>query len=316
MDTRDICYKTARDMLVNLTLAYEDLISCLLTQLKIRFNDCENVTYLFKSLPLENWKPSMESFEILSNWLLHFDFRTPENMLARLIISHLNWSLDCEGRLFLPHNIHVRMACLICEALNKHAPEVLGLSGISESVRQVSSLIDFTQSTKEQFATWCWSIVSLLRLHAMDQSVESIKRCLQNPTEALMFVPELERIDTIYQGVNENRPLSLYVAVLVSLHGHTIPLICQKGFDLMQRLLTDHRHAAVIRCLELIVPLFLETPDTLGNLESFHSILNTLLNADKTYLKMAKDMVYPNTVGPVLELLDNMIHHQITSYTK
>ncbi|XP_059219883.1 ectopic P granules protein 5 homolog isoform X1 [Stomoxys calcitrans] len=315
VDTRDICYKTARDMLVNLTLTYEDLLSCLLTQLKIRFSDCENVVYLFKSLPLENWKPSMESFEVLSNWLLHFDFRSAENMLARIIISHLNWSFDCDGRLFLPHNIHVRMACLISEALNKHAPEVLGLSGISESVRQVSSLIDFSQSTKEQFTTWCWSIVSILRLHIMDQNVETIKRCLQNPSEGLMFVSELERIDMIHQGVNENRPLALYVAILVSLHGHSIPVICQKGFELMQRLLSDHRHAAVIRCLELIVPLFLESPDTLGNSERFHAILNSLLNADKTYLKMAKDMVFPNTVGPVLELLDNMIHHQITSYT-
>ncbi|XP_065371725.1 ectopic P granules protein 5 homolog isoform X2 [Calliphora vicina] len=313
-DTRDICYKTARDMLVNLTLSYEDLMSCLLAQLKTRFEECENVKYLFKSLPLENWKPDMESFETLSNWLLHFDFKTAENMLARIIISHLNWSFDCDGRLFLPHNIHVRMACLISDALTKHAPEVLGLSGISESVRQVSSLIDFSQSTREQFSTWCWSIVSILRLHIMDQNVEQVKLTLRNPAEALMFVSELERIDLIYQGVTENRPLALFVAILVSSHGHSIPLICQKGFELMQRLLSDHRHAAVIRCLELIVPLFLETPETLGNSEGFHAILYTLLNADKTYLKMAKDMVYPNTVGPVLELFDNMIHHQITSY--
>lgn len=254
-------------MLVNLTLSYEDLMSSLLAQLKIRFHDCENIKYLFKSLPLENWKPNMESFETLSNWLLHFDFKSDENMLARVIISHLNWSFDCDGRLFLPHNIHVRMACLISHALTKHAPEVLGLSGISESVRQVSSLIDFSQSTKEQFCTWCWSIVSILRLHIMDQNVEQVKQTLRNPTEALMFVSELERIDLIYQGVTENRPLALYVAILVSLHGHSIPLICQKGFELMQRLLSDHRHAAVIRCLELIVPLFLETPETLGNSE-------------------------------------------------
>ncbi|KAM7362755.1 ectopic P-granules autophagy protein 5 [Cochliomyia hominivorax] len=314
-DTRDICYKTARDMLVNLTLSYEDLISCLLSKLKTHFNNCENLKYLFKSLPLENWKPCMDSFEILSTWLLHFDFKTEENILARIVISHLNWSFDCDGRLFLPHNIHVRMACLISDALTKHAPEVLGLSGISESVRQVSSLIDFSQSTKEQFCTWCWSIVSILRLHIMDQNVEQVKQTLRNPTEALMFVSELERIDLIYQGVTENRPLALFIALLASLHGHSIPLICQKGFELMQRLLSDHRHAAVIRCLELIVPLFLETPETLGNSEGFHVILNTLLNADKTYLKMAKDMVYPNTVGPVLELFDNMIHHQITSYT-
>ena len=257
-------------MLVNLALEYEDLMSCLLLQLKVRFDDCENVKYLFKSMPLENWKPNMESFEILSNWLLHFDFRTPQNMLARVIISHLNWSFDCEGHLFLPHNIHVRMACLINEALTKHAPEVLGLSGISESVRQVSCLIDFNQSTREQFTTWCWSIIGLLRLHIMDQNVDRVKKTLRNPAEALMFVSELERIDLIYQGVTENRPLALYVAILISLHGHSIPLICQKGFELMQRLLSDHRHAAVIRCLELLVPLFLETPETLKNSEGYN----------------------------------------------
>ncbi|XP_037950670.1 ectopic P granules protein 5 homolog isoform X2 [Teleopsis dalmanni] len=313
--TREMCYKTSRDMLVNLTLAYEDLLSCLLIQLKIRFNDIENAHYLFKSLPLENWKPSLDSFEILSTWLLHFNYQSKENMLSRIIISHLNWGFDSDGRLYLPHNIHVRMACLITEALSKHAPEVVGTTGITESVRQVSSIIDFSQSTKDQFATWCWSVISVLRLHLMDQNAESVKRTLQNPIDPLMFVSDLERIDTIYQGVTEKRPLALYVAILVSLHGHSIPLICQKGFELMKLLVNDYRYPAVIRCLELIVPLFLETPDTLANCENFHAVLNSILNADKTYLKMAKDVLYPNSVGPVLELFDNMIHHQITSYT-
>ncbi|XP_053947288.1 ectopic P granules protein 5 homolog isoform X1 [Anastrepha ludens] len=314
-NTREICYKTARDMLVNLTLSYEDLITCLLLQLKIRFNEIENSKYLIKSLPLENWKPGMDSFEILSNWLLHFDYTSEENMLARIVLSHLNWGFDYDGRLFLPHNIHVRMACLITESLNKHAPEIIGLSGISESVRQVSNLIDFSQSTKEQFTTWCWTMVSLLRLHLMDQGTEAIKRALRNPMEALMFVPELQHIEIIYQGVTENRPLAVYVAILVSLHGHTIPLICQKGLELLKSLLNDYRHAAVIRCIELIVPLFLESPETLANCENFHAVLNSLLTADRTYLKMAKDIIYPNSIGPVLALLDNMIHHQITSYT-
>lgn len=254
-------------MLVNLTLSYEDLITCLLLQLKVRFNEIENAIYLIKSLPLENWKPGMDSFEILSNWLLHFDYSSQENMLARIVISHLNWGFDYDGRLFLPHNIHIRMACLVSEALNKHAPEVIGLSGISESVRQVSNLIDLSISSKEQFSTWCWTMISLLRLHLMDQGAESIKRTLLNPTEPLLFVPELEHIKMIYQGVTENRPLSVYIAVLVSLYGHTIPLICQKGLELMKLLLNDYRHTAVIRCLELIVPLFLETPESLANCE-------------------------------------------------
>lgn len=129
--------------------------------------------------------------------------------------------------------------------------------------------------------------------------------------------------------------LALYVGMLVSLHGHSIPLICQHGFILLQQLLLDHRHAATIRCLELIVPLFLETPETLANCErfvvessicivyfrnilnsSFQRLITTLLNADRTYLKLAKDMVYANSIGPILELLDNMLHHQIISYTR
>ncbi|XP_037885384.1 ectopic P granules protein 5 homolog isoform X1 [Glossina fuscipes] len=313
-ETRDGCYKSARDMLVNLCLCYEDLMSYLLTQLKVYYQDTENVIYLYKSLPLETWKPSLDCFEILSNWLLHFDHKSSENLLARIIISHLNWGFDSDDQLFLPHNIHVRMACLISEALTEHAPEVVGISGISESVRQMSSIIDFSKPTKEQFSTWCWSIASMLRLHIMDQNYETIKKVLQDPNEYLTFILDLERIDLICQGVNENRPLAIYVAILVSLHGHFVPLICQKGFDLMQRLLSDQRYTAVIRCLELITPLFLEVPDILANAESFQKILNTLLNADRTYIKMTKDVIYPNSVGPVLELLDNMIHHQITSY--
>ncbi|XP_055848760.1 ectopic P granules protein 5 homolog isoform X2 [Episyrphus balteatus] len=310
--TRDICYKTSRDMLVNLTLAYNDLMSSLLLQLKIRFEEIENAAYLFQSLPLENWKPEMDSFETLSSWLLHFDYTTKENTIARIIVSHLNWGFDCDGRLYLPHNIHVRMACLVSEALTKHAPEVVGQSGVSESVRQVSNLE--SQSTKEQFTTWCWSMVSVLRLHLMDQSVDSIRNTLQNPTEPLMFIPDLEKIEVIYQGVTENRPLSMYVAILVSLWGHSVPLICQKGFEQMKLLITDYRHATVIRCMELITPLFMETPETLAKCESFQTILVQLLNADKTYLKMAKEMLFSSSIGPVLKLLDNMIQHQIISY--
>lgn len=254
-------------MLVNITLTHEELLDCLLLQLKARFAEIEQAAYLFKALPLESWHPSMDSFELLSNWLLHFEYQSAENQLARLIIGHLNWGFDEEGRLYLPHNIHVRMACLVAEAITKHTPELIGASGISESVRQVSTLIDSTQSSRDQFTNWCWRMVSRLRLHLMDQSVESVKRTLQHPTEPLLYVPDLDRLDMISQGVTEQRPLAMYVGMLVSLHGHSIPMICQHGFDLLQQLIGDHRHAAVIRCLELIVPLFLETPDTLANCE-------------------------------------------------
>lgn len=254
-------------MLVNLTLAHEDLMSSLLLQLKIRFSEIENAAFLFKSLPLKNWKPDMKSFEILSSWLLHYDYKTMENTFSRIIINNLNWGLDCDGRLFLQHNNHVRMACLISDAFNKHSPERVGLFGGSESFRQVSNSMNLTQFSKENFSAWCWRITSTLRLHLMDQSVDSVRSTLQTPSEALMYIPDLEKIHSIYQGVTEERPLAMYTSILVSLWGHSIPLICHHGFKLIRHLLTGYYHTEVIRCIELVVPLFLETPETLAHCE-------------------------------------------------
>lgn len=46
----------------------------------------------------------------------------------------------------------------------------------------------------------------------------------------------------------------------------------------------------------------------------FQAILSQLLAADKTYIKMAKDLITSDYVGPVVELLGNMVQHQIISY--
>lgn len=107
-------------------------------------------------------------------------------------------------------------------------------------------------------------MVSVLRLHSMDQNREIVERTLKNPTEILRHIPELERTQAIYQGVADSRPISLYLSILVSAWGHSVPLICQQGFDQLKLLINDYRHATVIRCLQLITPLFLECPESLS----------------------------------------------------
>lgn len=165
--------------------------------------------------------------------------------------------------LFLPHEIHVRTACLMAEASSKHVPEVIGSSGISESVRNVSSLVK-GQTTRQQFTTWCWNMVALLRLHCMDQSIDSIIQTLRNPSDIMKYIPELEHIETIHQGVTDSRPIAIYLSLLCSVWGHSVPQICHKGFMQMQSLLSDYRHSIVIRCIQLVVPLFLECPESLS----------------------------------------------------
>lgn len=121
-----------------------------------------------------------------------------------------------------------------------------------------------SQSTRQQFTTWCWSMISILRLHCLDQNRDFRIRTIQNPSQSFSLIPELERINQIFDGVSESRPLALYASILCSMWGHSVPQICHKGFQQLQLLLTDYRHAVVIRCLHLITPLFLDCAESLS----------------------------------------------------
>lgn len=256
----------------------------------------------------------MEIFEISANWLLNYGFESRENAMARTIFSRLNWNFDkSSGELFLPYEIHVRMASLMVDVSTKHVPETVGSSGISESVRQMSNLVK-GQTPHQQFIMWCWNMVSVLRLHTFDQNTDFIRRTIRNPAEVLRFVNELERLPSIAQGVSENRPIAIYISILTTQWGHSVPQICHKGFAQMQNLLNDYRYSTVIRCLQLVTPFFLDCPESLCKCNAFQTILNTILQADRTYIRMAKDFISCDYPGPVVELFSKMIQAQIIDY--
>jgi hypothetical protein len=77
----------------------------------------------------------------------------------------------------------------------------------------------------------------------------------------------------------------------------------------MKLMLTYNRHASVIRFLQLVVPLFLDCSRSLSENEQFQPILTTLLTSDRTYIKMARELVSSETAGPVLE-------SQLINYSK
>lgn len=313
--TKESCFKDVRDLLASITAVHPTLISSILVILKENIRQVQrNATYLFKALPLDKWQPPMEAFEIASAWLLNFCVESAENGMARMVFSRLNWNFNkFTGELFLPHEIHIRMACLLVEVSSKHAPETIGLSGISESVRQVSNLVK-GQTPQQQFVTWCWNMVGVLRLHCFDQNESCVRRAISQPQDAIRHVAEVERLLAVCQGVVDNRPLAAYLSILMTLWGHSVPQICHKGFGQMQNLLSDYRHSSVIRCLQLVTPFFLECPESLSKCQAFQSILAALLSADRTYIRMAKDFITSDCYGPVVDLLTNMIQSQVTDY--
>lgn len=312
--TRDFCYNTVKDLLTNITTKYPELIANIFNYLKDMLDKVGTLSsYLFKALPIAKWIPKTEDLEVLASWLLNFDFDSIQNTTARVIFAYMNWNFDSNDELFLPHEIHVRMAFLVCEVYTKHIGESIG-SGVTETARQVGSNKK-SPSKKEQFSMWCWSMVSVLRLHYMDLNSQTVMSLIENPAIVNM-VPEIETTHGIYQGFTEQKPLAIYLSLLVSQLGHSIPQICHRGFDQLRLLLNDYRHSKVIRCLELITPLFVNCQSSLFTCEAFMSILGSLFSADKTYAKMAKEVMTAEPRGPVLSFLGNMIQHQLLNHAR
>lgn len=313
-NTRDFCYNTIKDLLTNITTKYPELIAKVFNYLKDNLEKVGTLSsYLFKALPISKWIPKTEDLEVLASWLLNFDFDSIENTTARIIFAYMNWGFDSNDELFLPHEIHIRMAFLVSEVYNKHVGESIG-SGVMETARQVGSNKK-TPSKKEQFSMWCWSMVSVLRLHYMDLNSQTIMSMIENPAIVNM-IPEIETTHGIYQGFTDQKPLAIYLSLLISQLGHSIPQICHRGFDQLKLLLNDYRHSKVIRCLELITPLFVNCESSLFTCESFMTILSALFSADKTYVKMAKEVMTADARGPVLTFFGNMIQHQLLNYAR
>lgn len=279
--TTETSYKIVRDLLANITDDTPALLSILLERTKLRFRDIDNsntstssAVYLFKALPLDRWLPTERDFEITATWLLHCGCDSDESVLARAILSRLNWGFGSatdgshDEHLHLSADVHVRMACLLCEVAAKQVPETVGLSGITESVRQVSNLVKGAATAQQIFAAWCWNMVTVLRLHGMDMGREARTRLLHEPAQCMQRVPELERLAAVHEGCSGGRPLAIYVAVLATHWGHSVPLVCHRGFAQMALLLQDYRQSAVVRCLELVTPLFVECSESLSKCDA------------------------------------------------
>lgn len=313
-ETREICYNTVKDLLTNITTKYPDLIANVFSYLKDNLQKVSSLSsYLFKALPISKWIPKTEDLDVLSSWLLNFDFESIENTTARVIFAYMNWNFHDENQLFLPHEIHVRMAFLVSEVYTKHVGETIG-SGVMETARQLGSTKK-SPTKREQFSIWCWSMVSVLRLHYMDLNGQMIMSLIENPAVVNM-IPEIESTHGIYQGFTERKPLQIYLSILVTQLGHSIPQICHRGFDQMILLLNDYRHSKVIRCLELITPMFVCCQSSLYTCEKFITILTSLFASDKNYAKVVREAVPSDARGPVLSFLGKMIQHQVCSYEK
>ncbi|XP_026298515.1 ectopic P granules protein 5 homolog isoform X2 [Apis mellifera] len=319
--TQDSCSKDARSLLSNLTYKYPSLLSDILQKLRDNFVSAGKLSlYLFTDLKLYKWILQEKDIIILSTWLHQYSLTSTENHLARLILTHLNWGFDENDSLYLPIDLHRRIALLIVELTMKYVPDssVQNTSLLVEGVKQMSTIIR-PQNAEHIFSLWAWDMVSKLRLHQLDQTEALCHYALLNPTAAFAHVPDMDSdlsLEILVTGIREKQPIACYVATLMTLWGHSIPLICLKGFGQLEILQYHCKYEQMLICLHHIIPLFLECVDSLLKNDKFISLVISLIMADRSYMKVAKSLITPEFPGTILKQFSNMIHSHLYNYKK
>ncbi|KAM0728306.1 Ectopic P granules protein 5-like protein [Formica fusca] len=319
--TQESCSKDARSLLSNLTSKYPTLLSDILQKLKDNFVSVGKLSlYLFTELKIGMWMPQQQDMAILSTWLHQHPLTSSENHLARLILTHLNWGLDANDNLYLPIDLHRQVALLIVELMMKYVPDtpMQTASLLAEGVKQVSSIVR-PQNSEQAFSLWAWEMMNRLRLHQLDQSESVCQNTISNPAEGLASVPDMESnsiLEILAKGVREKQPIACYASVLMTLWGHSVPLICVEGFSQLQTLQCYYKYEQVLVCLHRVVPLFLECPDSLLKNDKFVSLIVPLVAADRTYMKIAKNLIAPEFPGPILRQFSNMIESHLYHFKR
>uniref|UniRef100_A0A6B2EIK6 Uncharacterized protein n=1 Tax=Phlebotomus kandelakii TaxID=1109342 RepID=A0A6B2EIK6_9DIPT len=301
--TKHDCSKIARDLITNLTDECPELISDIILQ----FQGNTYGTYLLKRLPMEKWTPGPGVIDVLEQWLLESSLESCENGMARIVINNMNWGYGQDGRLFLQGALHTRMALIIYRAAVRNSSSSSNF--ITENVKSLMT----DKSTVTNFLTWCWKMISVLKLHAIDR--EAPWQVIYSPEAVLSEIPELEHVNEVWKGIKENRPLAIYLSILLTQRGHSIPQICTYSFWNIEVLFKSNDHVTALRCLQVVFPLFLASPESLQN-PAFSSLLQQIFSVDNSYTRMTIDMMFAKSVCGIIELFGKMIVSQCMDYQK
>lgn len=272
--TQEMCSKNARILLTHITSKHSHLLSDILLLVRDNiFTISSLCVHLYEELPLSIWSLTDNDFNIISKWLLQNSITSTESCLARMILSRLNWDITNDGNLFLSYNVHCKVALLVAEVIHLDV----------------------------NYSSWAWQTIFRLKLHLNDKGVTELSK-----------IKEPEYYNIITKGVREKDPLSSFLSILMTTWGHLVPLVCSQGLKQLIILQLNQKYDAAILGLYLLVPLFIECQESLINCELFQTILIGLLNADRTYVNMAKSIIGPQNT--ILEHFGYMIEYQITNY--
>ncbi|XP_047502036.1 ectopic P granules protein 5 homolog [Penaeus chinensis] len=323
--TREALSRIGRDLLSTVASNHPISVSYLLTTTQEKISSVGNMAlYLFRALPLELWEPSPDDITCVSHWLLFTPVASVENQLARIVLSKLNWGENTFGmQLFLPLELHRRVALTVLEAHLKVSREMRQGSLLTEGVKQVTSVM-YAPSAEQVFCDWSWEILTCLRLHQLDQPEPWVHAVIASPALMLKDIPDPTNsaiaqgssLNAVKRGLMDKQPLALFSALLLTSWGHSIPEFCEHGIDCIHELVMQGMYEAAIASMAHIMPLFFNQPEDITTHSKMMIAIQKCLTADQTYMTLAKSLVTSAFPGKILSLFAAMIVHHIKNYSR
>ncbi|XP_077286348.1 ectopic P-granules autophagy protein 5 [Arctopsyche grandis] len=150
---------------------------------------------------------------------------------------------------------------------------------------------------------WIWECVLILKLHYIEWELDISK------------APSPESLPGGLD-ISGKCQLTNFALMLMTSWGHSIPLIFQHATPLLIKLANSGRFTEVIHVVYYIMPILSEYPDTIGQCKLFKELLSIIIQAEKSYTKMATRFVTQDFPGPIVKMFADMIRFQLHYFSK
>ncbi|XP_074788022.1 ectopic P granules protein 5 homolog isoform X2 [Athene noctua] len=283
LSTRETFSKVGRELLGAIASIHTQIISILLDRVRDTIQKVGMVSlYLFKELPLYLWKPSSSEIALIRDWLLNYSLTTVENKLACIILEGLNWGFGEHDVLHLDPAVHSEVALMVLEAYQKYLSQKPYTGLLSESIKQVSylaSIVRYGETPETSFNQWAWCLILRLKLHKNDCGMKHGWPAVP-ASDGVLDMTESVTLYPLLKAVKGNIPIGCYLALAMTMLGHSIEKFCAEGIPLLGVLVQSRYLRTVVHVLDKILPLFYSCQYYLLKNEQFLSYIQLFLHLD------------------------------------
>ncbi|EDV29695.1 uncharacterized protein TRIADDRAFT_52361 [Trichoplax adhaerens] len=342
--TRELYYKTGRELLNYISLRNPSIVTLLLHRVEFMFNEVGNMAlYLFKGLPIICWTPEEEDFNLIRNWLVQCNISSLKNQLARFIISELNWS-TCKRTdlLALSRPVHNETASMIVEV---YTEKIKGSDFENNDFgRQIASILPANSTIalygpQSEVLAWCWDTATHLKLHGTSLQTLSLifsyacaSKNVQVDIHNLEAVPLTATLTGTYdqmpsayenpmllplrQCADDHIPLGCYLLLSMTSVGHFPSDFLAHGLRYFECIIDSGYYKASLCVLYNVIPAFFEHDENESLLESpiFLKAIESVLAADIKYgpLQFIPKFIYDKNneiTGSIASLIQTHCFH-------